>query len=138
MGKAENRSQMMRKLNAKLANPQWACCAVNEDEKKVYLSVWVDLVEDFERSNRYLLQDPDWGVEESGEVSKQRKDQDEKMRLIFEKEYEVFGYFVEAVDPAADPREIKETRTSFVMRLELSRDDRGCIYGIPVERISLD
>ena len=138
MARAENRSQMMRKLNAKQANPQWALCAVNEDEKKVYLSVWVDLVGDYKGINRYLLQDPSWGIEESGEVSKQRKDHDEKMRLIFDKEYEAFGYFVEAIDPDALPRQIKETRTSFVMRLEMNTEDDGSIYGIPVERISLD
>ena len=138
MARAENRSQMMRKLNAKLINPQWAWCAVNEDEKKVYLSVWVDLVEDHEGSSRYLLQEPNWGVEESGEISKSRKDLNEKMRLISEEGYETFGYFVEAIDPDASPREIKETRTSFVMRLELTTEDNGCIYGVPVERISLD
>lgn len=138
MGRAENRSQMMRKLNAKQMNPQWALCAVNEAEKKVYLSVWVDLVGDYKGVSRYLLQEPNWGAEEDGTFSKQRMDQNEKMRLIFEDGYDAFGYFVEAVDPDAQPREIKETRTSFVMRLELSKDDDGSIYAVPVERITLD
>lgn len=38
----DNRSQLMSYLGAEQRNTVWSWCAVNEEEKKVYLSVWQD------------------------------------------------------------------------------------------------
>lgn len=71
MPKLENRSQLVDYLGAHQRNVVWSWCAVDEDERKVYFSLWSDT-----RSRRdgqresYLVQEPDWGiVTETGRAS---------------------------------------------------------------------
>jgi hypothetical protein len=126
-------------LGAKQKNVVWSWCAVNEEEQKVYFSLWSDL-----RKKRdgvrviYLVQEPHWGVDaRSGAKSAARKDHDEKLVLVFEHSYEAFGYVVEAEDTGAEPRKIESTATSFVFQLELQRLQDGTVLGYPTSRINI-
>jgi hypothetical protein len=60
----------MEYLGAKQRNVVWSWCAVNDEERKVYLSVWLDTAKkrDGQRLS-YIIQEPDWGVEEGGSMS---------------------------------------------------------------------
>ena len=138
MSRIETRSQMMRVLGAKQANAVWGTCAVNEDSKKVYFSVWADKVKHDNGENRFVIQEALWGVDKSGKKSPARNDHDKKMKLVFDEGYEAFGYFIVAVDPNAEPRQIETTRTSFVMRLEPEKLDDGSVVSALVERIEIN
>ena len=138
MSRAQNRLQMMRQLGAKQANTMWSWCAVNEDTKKVYFSVWADMVHKFDGETVAVIQEPDWGVGEGGKKSPARNDHDKKLRLVFEAGYEAYGYFVVAVDPKAHPRQIETIRTSFVMHLKLTKLEDGSIVGALVDRVEID
>lgn len=138
MARAENRSQLMDQLGATQANTVWSWCGVNADKRKVYFSVWADLV--FKGpggETRYTVQEPDWGIDDAGHRSPARNDHDEKLGLVFDGGYEAYAYFIEAQDPTAHPRQIAGIRTSFVMRMKLVRDEAGSVYGVPLERIEL-
>ena len=65
------------------------------------------------------------------------KDQDEKLALIFNEGYEAYGYFIEAKDSKANPREIESTSTSFIFSFELERQQDGSILGYPKARIEI-
>lgn len=138
MTRPENRSQLMDRLGASQLNTVWSWCAVNEAEKKVYFSIWTDSVQTHNGEKCYVIQEPFWGVnDETGNKSAARNDQDAKLALVFEHGYNAYGYFIVAKDRAADPREIAETRTSFVVRLQLHRlTDRSIIAKI-LERIEV-
>jgi len=85
-----------------------------------------------------LIQEPDWGVDPaSGSKSAARKDQDEKLALIFTEGYEAYGYFIEAKDTNANPREIESTSTSFIFSFELERQADGSILENPKARIEI-
>jgi len=139
MTKPENRTQMMARLGAKQRNALWSWCAVDEVNRKVYLSLWIDtgLVRGGARLS-YLVQGPDWGVDaRTGAKSPARNDQDEKLSLILEHGYEPFGYFVEAVDTSSRPRVIKSTKTSFVVTLKMELLHDGSIIGFPLDRVEI-
>lgn len=139
MSRAENRSQMMDKLGAVQLNTVWSWCAVNESEKKVYFSAWVDCKLKIDGKLHYLIQEPNWGLEESsGTFSPARNDQDVKLRLVFEEAYESYLYFIEAEDPMVHPRSIKAIRTSFVFKADIKRLDSGNVVALPIQRIELD
>lgn len=139
MAKPENRSQLMTYFGAEQRNTVWSWCAVNEAEKKVYLSVWTDHGKTQPGDNRksYILQEPHWGEKPDGAFQPARKDHDEKLDKVFESGYEAFGYFVEPKSRNTVPREIKNTRTSFVLRLELKRLNNGIVIGYPLERVEV-
>lgn len=140
MAKPENRVQLMEYFGATQKNVMWSWCAVNEEEKGVYLSVWTDNKGDFENNNSqsYILQEPDWGVNsESGSKSAARNDQDEKLSKIFNENYTAFGYFVEAKDKKSIPREIEYTKTSFIFELKLKKLNDGTVIGYPIRRIEV-
>jgi hypothetical protein len=118
-------------------NTVWSWCAVNEHERKVYFSVWTNLVYKHDGKTSYIVQAPDWGIDESGRKSPARNDHDNKLSLVFDQGYESYGYFIEARDRTASPREIENTRTSFVMRLELAKLQDGSVIGTPLERIEI-
>jgi hypothetical protein len=127
-------------LGAKQLNTVWSWCAVNEDEKKVYLSVWEDTRE--KRGNdakpSYLIQEPNWGLsEQAGSKTGARNDHDDKLSKIFNEGYEPFGYFVVAKDVNSHPREIAHTKTSFIFSLELKKLEDGTIICYPVKRIEI-
>lgn len=135
----ENRLQLMEYLGAKQKNTVWSWCGVNEEERKVYFSVWVDTraKRDGKRDS-YMIQEPYWGLDENtGSKSAARKDHDEKLSLVFDDGYEPYGYFIEARDEKADPREIGHTRTSFIFLFELERQNDGSIIGYPKKRIEI-
>lgn len=44
MGRPDNRLQLMDRLGAKQANTVWAWCGVDESNRKVYFSLWTDLM----------------------------------------------------------------------------------------------
>jgi hypothetical protein len=125
-------------LGAKQRNVVWSWCAVNEDERKVYLSVWLDTAKkrDGHRLS-YIIQEPDWGIEADGSIAPARKDHDEKLSLIFDQGYEPYGYFIEAKDRNARPRQIEDTRTGFIFSLELERLPDGTILGYLKDRINI-
>lgn len=139
MPRLENRSQMMSYLGAEQRNTVWSWCAVNEEERKVYFSMWEDThSKDHEGNHLYLIQEPDWGVEEStGKKSPARNDHDEKLALVFDSGYQPLGYIVVAKDRTASPREIEETRTGFVFKIDLMRESGGSIRARVVRRINL-
>lgn len=139
MAKPENRSQLMDYLGAVQRNTVWSWCAVNDEERRVYLSVWADYGQTIEGDDRrsYIIQEPSWGVNDDGSLKAARKDHDEKLALVFEKGYEAFGYFIEAKDRKARPREIEHTKTSFIFSLELRRLADGVVVGYPLNRIEI-
>lgn len=100
MPRAENRLQLMDQLGAVQANTVWSWCAVNREKRKVYFSVWADLVHKGPNGEaRYTIQEPDWGIDDAGHRSPARNDHDEKLGMVFEQGYEAYGYFIEAQDP---------------------------------------
>lgn len=128
----------MDRLGAVQLNTVWSWCGVNDAEKRVYFSVWTDKACTYNGEKAYVLQEPHWGIrDDTGNQSAARNDQDAKFALVFEQGYQSFGYFIVAKDPNAVPREIEETRTSFVMRLEVHKQPNGVIVGIPRERIEV-
>ena len=140
MPKPENRSQLMEYFGAKQKNTVWSWCAINDEQKSIYFSVWTDFRNKLGKKDRdyYIVQEPHWGLnEESGSLSAARKDHDEKLQKAFEEGYATFGYFVEAKDKTAVPREIAHTKTSFVFSLELERLENGAVIGYPLQRIEV-
>lgn len=134
----ENRSQLMKYLGAEQKNKVWSWCGVNHEERSVYLSMWTDAA--FKRDGKsvsYTIQQPDWGIDDSGEKSAARQDHDEKLALIFDEEYQAYGYFIEPKDRNAHPREIKSTRTSFIVSLRLEQSEDGSITGFADKRIEI-
>ena len=127
----------MDRLGAIQLNTVWSWCGVNESEKKVYFSIWTDNNHVHNGENGYIIQEPEWGINETGSKSAARNDQDAKFALVFDNGYEPYGYFIVAKDRNAHPREIAETRTSFVVKLQLHRLDDGSIVGIPQERVEV-
>jgi hypothetical protein len=135
-----NRSQLMEYLGAEQRNVVWSWCAVNESEQKVYLSIWTDTRKKRgdDEAPSYIIQEPDWGVNSSTQSrSAARKDHDEKLSKIFDQNYEAFGYFVVAKNTTSSPREIEETRTSFIFNLKLKKLPDGTILGYPLNRIEI-
>lgn len=139
MARFTSRTQLMDYLGAKQRNVVWSWCAINEEERKVYFSLWSDL-----RKKRdgvrvsYLVQEPNWGVDpKSGSKSAARKDHDEKLVLALERGYEAYGYVVEAEDTRAEPRKIESTAASFIFQLDLEKREDGTVLGYPVARISI-
>ena len=120
MSRAQNRAQLMELLGATQANTVWSWCGVNEEIRRVYFSVWSDHIYKESGGTRYLMQEPEWGVEE-GRIKPARNDHDEKFRLVFEQGYEPYVYFIDPVDPTTIPRQIAGIRTSFVMKVKVSR-----------------
>jgi len=101
--------------------------------------VWLDT-----RSKRdgtrvsYVIQEPNWGIDQdTGLETAARKDHNEKMSLIFNEGYEAYGYFVEAKDKNAHPREIESTKTSFIFSFDLERQEDGSVLGYPKTRIEI-
>jgi|SRR6185437_10216955 len=127
----------MERLGATQLNTVWSWCAVNEAERKVYFSIWTDNTYTHNGSKSYIIQEPDWGVNELGHRSPARNDQDAKFALVFEQGYDSWGYFIEAKDRHAHPREIANTLTSFVMHLQLAKLEDGTIIGTPLKRIEV-
>lgn len=136
MAKPANRSQLMDYFGAVQLNTVWSWCAVNESERSVYLSIWTDHVEKVNGVTTYTLQGPTWGME-SGRKSAARNDHDEKLSLVFDHGYKAFGYFIEAKDRTAIPREIADIRTSFVIEMQLSKSEDGWVTGTPIRRIEV-
>lgn len=137
----ENQSHLMIHLSAVQRNTVWSWCAVNEEKKKVYLSVWEDTRKKREGDDKasYLIQEPWWGMKEgAGSKSAARNDHDEKLSKIFDEGYEPYGYCVVAKDINAEPREIEKTKTSFIFSLELKRLTDGTIICYPIDRIEIN
>lgn len=139
MPRFTSRTQLMDFFGAKQRNVVWSWCAVNDDEKKVYFSLWADSREKRD-GNRvsYVVQKPHWGIDETtGSRSAARKDHDDKLLLALEHGYESYGYLVEPKNRNAVPREIESTETSFIFRLQLERETDGSVLGYPIARINL-
>jgi hypothetical protein len=137
MARPQNRSQLMKHLGAVQANTMWSWCAVNESERKVYFSVWTDHIEKVDGKPVYTIQGPSWGLDENGRRMPARKDHDGKLALVFDQGYEAWAYFIEAKDRQAIPREIAAIRTTFVMQMELSRNEEGWVTGVPARRVEI-
>lgn len=138
MSKAENRSQLMDRLGAKQLNPMWSWCAVDEANKKVYFSAWLDMKIKKDDKLYYILQEPHWGIDpETGKISPARNDQDDKFDLVFNHGYKAFAYFIEAEDVNIVPRSIKSIKTTFIFSLEIEKLDDGSIVGEPLDRINV-
>lgn len=127
----------MERLGATQLNTVWSWCAVNEADRKVYFSIWTDNTHTHNGSRCYVIQEPDWGIDDAGHRSPARNDQDAKFALVFKQGYEAFGYFIEAKDRNKHPREIEKTITSFVMLLQLETLGDGTIIGIPLRRVEV-
>ncbi|MBZ4039096.1 hypothetical protein [Novilysobacter selenitireducens] len=127
----------MERFGAVQVNHVWSWCAVNESERAVYLSVWTDHVEKVDGETTYTLQGPEWGMDESGCKTPARKDHDEKLALVLNQGYSAYGYFIEAKDRAAVPREIADIRTSFVMEMRVLKSPDGWVTGTPIRRVEV-
>jgi hypothetical protein len=127
----------MERLGATQLNTIWSWCGVNDAERKVYFSIWTDRTCSHEGRRSYVIQEPHWGEDGQRRRSAARNDQDAKLALVFEQGYEPWGYFIEARDPHARPREIAKTLTSFVMLLELVRLESDTVIGTPLRRIEV-
>ncbi|MCA9296256.1 MAG: hypothetical protein KC983_07050 [Phycisphaerales bacterium] len=130
----------MKRLNATQRNDVWSWCAIDDDGRRVYLSLWSDMRAfrdgDGDRAS-YIVQEASWGNDPStGTVSPARADHDEKLARVFDDGYEAFGYIIETDDPAATPRSITRTKTSFIFQLELERKP-DMILGYPTKRIEV-
>jgi hypothetical protein len=128
---------MMERLGAIQLNTVWSWCGVNEEKKQVFFSLWTDNLVKDAPPRTYVVQGKMWGISEEGTKSPARNDQDAKLALVFDAGYEPFGYFIEAKDPKAHPREIASTLTSFYVRLKLSRAQDGAVLGQMTERLDL-
>lgn len=137
MARPANRAQLMEHFGAIQVNHVWSWCAVNESERAVYLSVWTDHVEKLAGETVYTLQGPEWGLDEAGRKKPPRKDHDEKLSLVLDQGYTAYAYFIEAKDRTTDPREIADTRTSFVMEMRVQRSPDGWVTGTPVRRVEV-
>ena len=140
MTKPGNRLQLMNYLGAKQKNTVWSWCAVDDENKKVYLSVWTDTRKKRGDDDKvsYLIQEPHWGInEDTGKKSAARNDHDEKLSKIFDESYKAYGYFIVAKDVNSHPREIEETKTSFIFSLELELLEDGTIIAYPLQRIEI-
>ncbi len=137
MARPQNRSQLMDRLGAVQLNTVWSWCGVNDSERKVYFSIWTDNSCTHDGAKAYLVQGPEWGINEQGGKSPARNDQDAKLALVFEQGYEPWCYFIEAKDRSAYPREISSTLTSFVLLLKLDRRADGSIVGTPLKRVEI-
>ena len=138
MAKAENRLQLMKRLGAKQLNTVWSWCAVDEENRKVYFSAWIDLKGKKDGKVYYILQEPDWGIDVlTGQASPARNDHDDKFDLVFNHGYTPYAYFIEAEDTGANPRSIKNIKTSFIFSLDLEILEDGMIIGYPKERIEI-
>ena len=136
----DSRQQMMDYLGAKQRNIMWSWCAANDEERKVYFSLWQDTRKkrNGEDQPSYVVQGPDWGIDaKTGKPSAARKDHDEKLALVFEQGYQPFGYLVVAKDVNAEPREIEKTKTSFIFELKVRRCSDGRVLAYPVRRIEI-
>lgn len=127
----------MDRVGAVQLNTVWSWCAVNEQKRQVYFSIWTDNLLKDAPPRTYKIQEPDWGISKQGRKSAARNDQDSKLELVFKQGYEAWGYFIEAKDPTAHPREIENTATSFVVRLALSERADGVIAGQILERVEI-
>jgi hypothetical protein len=128
----------MERVGAVQFNNRLAWCGVNDSERKVFFSIWADNACTHGGEKGYIIQGPDWGINEiTGNKEAPRSDQDAKLALVFDQGYEPFGYFIVAKDPTAHPREIEETRTSFVVRLSIKKLPDGSIFGVQRERIEV-
>ena len=135
-----SRQQLMDHLDAKQKNTVWSWCAIDEDGKKVYLSIWEDTREKRGQDDRasYIVQRPNWGIDQNtGNLSAARKDHDEKLSKVFDDGYEAYGYVVVAKDTEARPREIEKTKTSFIFLLELKKCPDGTVLGYPIRRLEI-
>ena len=137
MARPSSRADLMSRFGAVQKNTVWSWCAVNEQERKVFFSVWTDFTYKEDGHTKYVVQAPDWGVSEGGTLSAARKDHDEKMSLVFDDGYEAYGYFVKAKNKNVIPREIEQTYTSFVMKMKLKTLDDGRVIGELLERIEV-
>ncbi len=128
----------MERVGAVQFNNRLAWCSVNDSERKVFFSIWTDNTYTHGDQKGYIIQGPDWGINEAtGNKEAPRSDQDAKLALVFDQGYEPFGYFIVAKDRTAFPREIEETRTSFIVRLQLERLPDGSVFGVPSGRIEI-
>ena len=138
MSRPQNRLQLMERFGAIQFNDRLAWCGVNEPEKKVYFSIWTDCAHTHNGEKGYILQELGWGInDETGNKSPARNDHDAKFGLVFEHGFEPYGYFIVAKDRTAEPRDIEETRTSFVVQLKLETLPDGSIFGSPIRRIEV-
>lgn len=138
--KPENRLDLINYFGAKQLNDVWSWCAVNEGTKSVYFSVWTDNRQKFGADNKvgYILQQDDWGINPAtGNKMPARNDQDEKVEMVLNQGYKAFGFFVEAKDKTAEPREIKHTKTSFIFSLSVEQLENGDVIGFPIDRIEV-
>src|SRR5258706_11690705 len=139
MARFTSRTQLMDYLGAKQRNVVWSWCAVNDEERKVYFSLWSDFREKRDGGRvSYLVQEPNWGIDaNTGSKSAARKDHDEKLDLALVQGYEAYGYIVEAEDKFAEPRKIASTATSFIFQLDLETLQDGSVLGYPTARINI-
>jgi hypothetical protein len=138
--KPENRLELMNYFGAKQVNDVWSWCAVNEETKSVYFSVWIDNYSYFGEQQRkgYILQQDDWGINVStGNKMPARNDQDEKVLKVLKDGYKAFGFFVKAKDKNAEPREIKNTITSFIFLLEVEQLENGDVIGYLLDKFKV-
>lgn len=127
----------MRAVNA-VAKTNWCWCAVDHSSKRVFFTMWDDL--QYGHSHTYVIQEPHWGVDDRdvdhAQMVVYRKDQDDKLRLVFDEGYTPYGYFITALNPRADlayrQRAVRQYSSYFDIDVERLED--GTVVGTLGER----
>ena len=110
---------------------------IDEDGRKVYLSLWTHTREEINNQYRYLVQQEWWGKNENGTYGAQRRDHDKLLEKVLKQGYEAYGYCVVAKDRLNPVKEIKKTITSFIFKLRIEQEDNGDIFGYVIDRIEM-
>lgn len=122
--KPENRKQLLELLGATQKNVQWSWCAVDEKHKRVFFTVWNQ--EQLNKNHKkdpliYLVQQPWWGINETGNNSASRNDHNEKLRLYFQEKYTAYCYILKRkMDGSIPTLPVKiDGICDFIYRIEL-------------------
>ncbi len=139
-GRFASRKALMDFLGAEQANPYWAWCGVDHEERKVYFSMWTNTREENSGSVSYTIQGPDWGIDDQGRKNPSRSDHDRKLALVMNDDYEAWGYLIEQDDRAWERdrvTKIEATVTNRIYQLRLVVRQDGSVHGVITKEVQL-
>jgi len=139
-GRFASRKALMDFLGAEQANPYWAWCGVDHDERKVYFSMWTYTREENAGAVSYTIQGPDWGVDAKGRKNASRSDHDKKLALVLNDGYEAWGYLIEQDDRIWERDQVTKievTVTNRIYQLQLAVHQDGSVHGVITKEVQL-
>jgi hypothetical protein len=140
-GRFESRKALMDFLGAEQANPYWAWCGVDHQERKVYFSMWTYKREENAGAVSYIIQEPTWGVDARGRKNASRSDHDKKLALVLNDGYEAWGYLIEQDDRVWERdhiTKIEATVTNRIYQLRLAVLQDGSVQGVVTNEVQLN